>query len=173
MSIETERLISSYIIGINIPVVGWYNSMTFGSGLQSLFLFSTPASAVEVIESIPSVCMCVCLSVCERSHGRTVWRTEKKFTWWSVWTISWSSSMSKVIGQKSSSRGQKRDFMAFGLGLQCTTNTAYFVTSWRLFCEYLCQSIMANDFQAKGLCLGGNAGGFVNVTTFSFFLFFH
>ncbi len=32
--------------------------------------FLPPASAVEVIESEP--CECVCVSVCEHSHGQTV-----------------------------------------------------------------------------------------------------
>ncbi len=31
-------------------------------------LLLPPASAVEVIETVPSVCMCVCASVCEHSH---------------------------------------------------------------------------------------------------------
>ena len=38
-----------------------------------------PASAVEGIKSVPSVCVCVCLSVCERSHGWTIWHADPKF----------------------------------------------------------------------------------------------
>ncbi len=38
---------------------------------KSLFLLFLPASAVEGIKSVRSVC--VCLSVSEHSHGRTVW----------------------------------------------------------------------------------------------------
>ncbi len=36
-------------------------------------LFLPPASAVEVIESVPSVYPCVCVSVCEHYHGWTIW----------------------------------------------------------------------------------------------------
>ena len=40
----------------------------------------------------------------------------KTFTWRSAWTISRSSSMGKVIGQRSRSRGQKTWFPGFWLG---------------------------------------------------------
>ncbi len=43
-------------------------------------LFFPPASAVEGIKSVPCVCVCVCLSVSWRSHGRTVWCTDAKFS---------------------------------------------------------------------------------------------
>ncbi len=45
-------------------------------GIIALCHSLPPASAVEVIESVPSfsvcVCLSVCLSVCEHSHGQTV-----------------------------------------------------------------------------------------------------
>ncbi len=41
-----------------------------------LFFLFSPASAVEGIKSVP----CVCVSVSWRSHGRTVWRTDPKFS---------------------------------------------------------------------------------------------
>ncbi len=43
--------------------------------------FFPPALAVEGIKSVRSVCVCVsvCLSVIQRSHRWTVWRTDLKF----------------------------------------------------------------------------------------------
>ncbi len=47
---------------------------------KRLILFP-PASAVEGIKSVPSLCVCVCVCqcVCERFHGWTVWHTDLKF----------------------------------------------------------------------------------------------
>ncbi len=39
---------------------------------QDTYLFP-PAPAVEGIESLYAVCLCVCLSVIQHSHDRTVW----------------------------------------------------------------------------------------------------
>ena len=47
--------------------------------LESNILFFPPASAVEGIKSVTSLCVCVFVSVCQRSHGRTVWATDLKF----------------------------------------------------------------------------------------------
>ncbi len=38
-----------------------------------------PASAVEGIKSVPSVCLWVCVSVSQRSHGWTVWPRVTRF----------------------------------------------------------------------------------------------
>ena len=58
-----------------------------------------PASAAEVIESDRCVCVCVCTLTTEPFDVQT-----KYFTRRSARTISRSSSMGKVIGQRSRSR---------------------------------------------------------------------
>ncbi len=40
--------------------------------------FFPPALAVEGIKSVPSVCLSVCVSVIQLSHGWTVWRMDLK-----------------------------------------------------------------------------------------------
>ncbi len=45
--------------------------------LHTVDAFLPPTSAVEVIESVPSVCVFVCVSVCQHSNSGT--RTDRKF----------------------------------------------------------------------------------------------
>ncbi len=52
--------------------------------------------------------MSVCLSVCECSHGRTIWHTDLKLVWGLTLIKSWTRSMVKVIGQGREAR--KCDF---------------------------------------------------------------
>ncbi len=81
-----------------------------------------------------------------------------KLTLTNTWTISRSSLMGKVIGQRSRSQGQKTWFPGF---CKMKTNTVYGVTSWHLFCEYPCQSIMAKWLSGmKRTVLGGERGRF-------------
>ncbi len=56
----------------------WDDGQSIGQ-LSTSNKFFPPASAVEGIKSVPSVCACVCLSVIQRSHGWTVWHTDPKF----------------------------------------------------------------------------------------------
>ena len=69
-----------------VPRAGSLNGGTritlYGRGMVYSFLFP-PASAVEVIKSVPSVCLCICASVCvfvcQRSHGWMVWHADPEF----------------------------------------------------------------------------------------------
>ena len=116
----------------------------------------------------------VCMSVCKHCHGWTIWHMEKKIRWRSAWTISWSSLIGKVIGQRSRSRGQKHDCQAFGLGLWCIAKQ---LMVWRhdvcYTCVYMCQFIVAKGLPRKMTVLEGNAGGYKNVTAFSFWIWSH
>ena len=57
-----------------------------------------PASAVEGIKLVPSVC--VCLSVCEPSHGWTVWHTD--VTWRRDVLTSLDDFWAKVLAKRAS-----------------------------------------------------------------------
>ncbi len=74
--------------------------------------FSPPASAVEVIKTVPSVCVCVCLSVSAlTAEPCVVW--SQNLAQGLTLIISWMSSKMKVIGQRSRSPGQKTWFPGF------------------------------------------------------------
>ncbi len=57
-----------------------------------------PASAVEVIESVPSVCVCVCPSVNALTAERLDVLTQNLVSGCS-WSMPWMSLMAKVKGQ--------------------------------------------------------------------------
>ncbi len=59
-------------------VVPSYRECTFNGNLMVQCISLPPASAVEVIESVPSFCLSVCPSVSLRSNCRTVWDTDTK-----------------------------------------------------------------------------------------------
>ncbi len=67
-----------------------------------------PASAVQVIESVPSFCLLVCALTAEPFEIPT-----RNVVWASSWSISRMSSMIKVIGQRSKSLDKNRILSTF------------------------------------------------------------
>ncbi len=90
-----------------------------------------PASAVEVIKTVPSVSVCVCVCV------NTL--TAEPFDIWSpnlvqglTLIISWTSLIFKVIGQRSRSPSQKNSISGVFLSwVKRYQTVAYGVMSWR------------------------------------------
>ena len=93
-----------------------------------MIYFLPPASAVEVIESVPSVCV----SVCQHSHNWTV--LTQNLTCRSTWTISRSSLMFKVIGQRSWSPGEK---------MWCLANSTDFFLIWKAWYKTLAYHVIS------------------------------
>ena len=91
--------------------------------------FLPPASAVEVIKTVPSVCVCVCLSVCLFVSALTAEPFDigsRNLAQGLTVMISWTSSMVKVKGQ--GHQVKKRDFLDFVIWVSRCQTQAYGVT---------------------------------------------
>ncbi len=115
VSFRMEKLVSSYslqnICRFNISAIS----------LHADIWFLPPASAVEVIESVLSVCLWVCPSVSTLTTKSFEVRT-RNFACVLTWTISRSSSRVKVIGQRSKPPGEK---------MWCWGNSTDFFLIWK------------------------------------------
>ncbi len=121
------------------PVVSRLNQLSWipadfmDDTADKLLILLPPASAVEVIETVLSVCVCVCVCVCPCVSALAA----EPFDIWSQnlvqgmnLMISWMSLMVKVKGQRSRSPDPKSDSHDFLIWVSGYKTLPYRLTLW-------------------------------------------